>query len=260
MQAQAHARLRRRLCARTHTPAYAFVRALPPPLLRQGESNNGQDALYECMQPGMINQWRKDFDCPTCFFGFVEMEPWIGGPAPDFRLAQLAALALPYVGYGQASDCGDPTGPDGSIHPRNKKLIGARLAAAALSLQYGVPTPWKSPSYRRCVASGAGQAVATITLDDLPSTLVAASDHCKTEIGVPVAQCAWFTITGSDSKAYNATAAPSADGKSLVLTAAGAPAGTTAAATSFGYSQWPINTIMTAEGLPLQPWPQTPCA
>ena len=53
---------------------------------------------------------------------------------------------------------------------------------------------------------------------------VAASDHCKTEIGVPVAQCAWFTITGSDAKAYNASATPSADGKSLVLTAAGAPA------------------------------------
>ena len=76
---------------------------------------------------------------------------------------------------------------------------------------------------------------------------------------MPADQCAWFTITGSDAKAYNATAAPSADGKSLVLTAA-VPAGTTAAATSFGYAQWPINTIMTAEGLPLQPWPQTPCA
>ena len=225
----------------------------------QGESNNGQDALYECMQPGMINQWRKDFDNAAAFFGFVEMEPWIGGPTPDFRPAQLAALALPYVGYGTAADCGDPTGPDGSIHPRNKKLIGARLAAAALSMQYGMPTPWKSPSYRRCVASAsAGSAVATVIFDDLPTTLVAAADHCKTELGVPASQCAWFSITGSDAKVYNATAAPSADGKSLVLTAA-VPAGTTAAATSFGWSQWPINTIMSAEGLPLTTWPATPC-
>ena len=82
----------------------------------QGESNNGQDALYECMQPAMIEQWRNDFDNAAAFFGFVVMEPWIGGPAPDFRLAQLAALTLPYVGYGTATDAGDPTGPDGSIH------------------------------------------------------------------------------------------------------------------------------------------------
>jgi len=225
----------------------------------QGESNNGQDALYECVQPAMIQQWRTDFKAANAFFGFVEMEPWVGGPAPDFRLAQLAALSLPNVGYGQASDCGDPTGPFGSIHPRNKKLIGARLAAAALSLQYKVPgLNWKSPSAKSCAASAG--AVATVAFTDVPTTLVAAADHCKTELGVPAAQCAGFVVTGSDGKTYNATAAVGADGRSVVITASGAPAGTAAAATSFGYAQWPINTIMTAEGLPLQPWPSTPCA
>ena len=31
-------------------------------------------------------------------------------------------------------------------------------------------------------------------------------------------------------------------------------AGVTAVSTAFGWNGWPINTIMTAEGLPLQPW------
>ena len=210
------------------------------------------------MQPGMIQQWRDDFKVPSAFFGFVEMEPWVGGPTPDFRPAQLAAMRLPYVGYGQATDAGDPTGPDGSIHPRNKRLIGGRLASAALDLQYGVsPAPvWRSPSYAKGAASANGGTVSVaVSFADLPTTLVAAADHCKTELGVPASQCAWFTIVGSDGKSYNATATPS--GSTLVLSAA-VPAGTTAAATSFGWNSWPINTVMSAEGLPLQPWPVTP--
>lgn len=225
----------------------------------QGESNNGQDALYECMQPGLINQWRNDFGTDG-FFGFVELEPWVGGPAPDFRVAQLAALALPNVGYATATDCGDPTSPFGSVHPRNKKLIGGRLAAAALSLQYGVPRPWRAPSYARGVASGSGATAAVaVTFTDLPpgALLVAAADHCKTEQGVPADQCAGFVIVGSDGKSYPATAAPAADGRSVTLSAALAP-GVTAAATSFGWAQWPINTVMTSQNLPLQPWAVTP--
>jgi len=225
----------------------------------QGESNNGQDALYACMQPGMIRQWRADFGNAAAFFGFVEMEPWIGGPVASFRPAQLAALSLPLVGYGTATDAGDPTGPDGSIHPRNKKLIGGRLAAAALDLQYKVPAaPWRSPTYATGKASTSGASVSvTVTFTDVPTTLVPAADHCKTELGVPAAQCAWFSIVGSDGKAYNATATPT--GSSLVLTAS-VPAGVTASASTFGYNSWPINTVMTAEGLPLQPWDVTPVA
>jgi hypothetical protein len=69
---------------------------------------------------------------------------------------------------------------------------------------------------------------------------------------VSAAACAWFSITGSDGVAYNAT--PAVAGASLVLTAPGAPAGTRPVATAFGMNAWPINVVMSAEGLPLQPW------
>jgi hypothetical protein len=71
---------------------------------------------------------------------------------------------------------------------------------------------------------------------------------------VPVATCAWFSITASDGKTYNATATIGADGKSVVLSATVAAAGTTAVSTAFGIAGWPINTIKSAEGLPLFPW------
>ena len=61
----------------------------------------------------------------------MELEPWkgVGVNLAAFRPGQLSSLSLPNVGYAIGTDIGDPTGPFTSIHPRNKKLIGKRLAA-----------------------------------------------------------------------------------------------------------------------------------
>lgn len=50
-----------------------------------------------------------------------------------------------------------------SVHPRNKKLVGKRLAAAALSLQYNTPTTYLPPTYASATASGSGASV-TVTV------------------------------------------------------------------------------------------------
>ena len=118
-----------------------------------------------------------------------------------------------------------------------------------------MPMPYIVPNATSSSATAAGTAVAvTVSFSDLPTTLVAADDHCKTELGVPASQCAWFVVAGSDGASYNATAAVGPGGKTLVLTATVAKAGTTAVSSSFGWGNYPINTIMTAEGLPLLPW------
>ena len=214
---------------------------------------------YGCRQTAMINSWRAYFGQPQAFFGLVVMEPWVGGPSPRFRNVQYESVAaLPMVGYALASDIGDPLGPFGSVHPRHKAVVGRRLAAAALTLQFGQPTPYLAPMYKSAAAAAAGTALTvTVALDNVPSTLVPAADHCRTELGVPAAQCFWFSILASDGKAYNASASVGADGRSLVLAATVAAPGTTALATSFGDGQWPINTIVSAEGIPIFPWPMT---
>jgi hypothetical protein len=217
----------------------------------------------------MIEMWRAYFKNPTAFFGFVELEPWkgVGTNLADFRVGQLSSLALAHVGVAIATDIGDPTGPFTSIHPRNKKVVGKRLAAAALTMAYGTPTVYLPPSYKSAAATVVGTKVTvTVAFDQVPTTLVIADDHCKTEPPYSVAanECAWFTISvaaGGDGFGkgealldLNATATVGADGKSVVLTAIAAAAGATVATTAFGWNAWPINTIQSAEGLPLQPW------
>ena len=188
----------------------------------QGESNCCAGPYYSCAQNAMIESWRAYFNNPTAFFGFVELEPWIGtNPSlATFRTAQLASLVLPNVGYAIGTDIGDPTGPFTSIHPRNKKLIGKRLAAAALTMTYAKPTLYLPPTYKSATAAAAGTMLTvTIRFTDLPTKLVEADDHCKTELKVPANECAWFSIGGSDASTLNATATIGADGTSLVLTA-----------------------------------------
>ena len=187
----------------------------------------------------MITSWRKYFGVAGAFFGIVILEPWVGGPSPGFRAVQMQSVAaLAGVGYAAGMDIGDPTGPFGSVHPRNKRLIGRRLANAALTLQYGAPATYLAPSPASSTAAAAGTAVTvTVAFDNVPTTLVAADDHCQTELGVPAAQCFWFSILTSDGKVHNATAAVGADGKSVVLSATVDAAGTTAVATTFGNGQ-----------------------
>ena len=63
-------------------------------------------------------------------------------------------------------------------------------------------------------------------------------------------------VTEPVTQAPHILAAPlrsPAAGKSVVLTATGDRPGTVVA-TAFGWNAWPINTIVSVEGLPLQPW------
>ena len=180
---------------------------------------------------------------------------------PHAGAAQLATNKLANVGFAIGTDIGDPLGPFGMVHPRNKKLVGQRLAAAALSIAYSTPTQYLPPTFKSSTATANGTILTvTVTLDNVPTKLVAAHDHCKTELKVQAVFCAWFSITCSDNAVLNATATIGADGRSVVLraTATAGTEGVTAVASSFGWNAWPINTIMTAEGLPLQPWKKKP--
>ena len=68
------------------------------------------------------------------------MQPWTGCGAgvADLRAAQLAALALPRVDFAGMHDAGDPQGPDGSIHPRNKQVAGEGGSMVCLSVEQHV--------------------------------------------------------------------------------------------------------------------------
>jgi hypothetical protein len=142
-------------------------------------------------------------------------------------------------------------------------VTGARLSAAALSTVYAVEgIQHTGPAYAGSFGSVSGSSLVVTVVFDASSVgsglqfSSLAFDHCPTEAGVPADQCAWWSITGSDGKAYNATAALTADGRGVVLTAPLPPgtSGVTPARSSFGYGIWPVVTLYNKEGFPALAW------
>ena len=91
----------------------------------QGEANVGAAGFYHQAFPAMITGWRAAFANPTLWFGFVQIAGWAysrpfgaqqceqdhSWSAGDLRQAQLAALALPNVGFSTAIDTGGARQP-----------------------------------------------------------------------------------------------------------------------------------------------------
>lgn len=104
----------------------------------QGESNRDRAAQYARLFPAMIRDWRGVFGREMPFL-FVQIAPFgysgDRGQTFELRLAQEAALSLPAVGMAVTTDIGDPR----DIHPRQKRLVGERLAAQARWIRYGEP-------------------------------------------------------------------------------------------------------------------------
>merc|ERR1719440_2161381 len=102
----------------------------------------------------MIKQWRKKFVSGDAYFGFVQLSTWCASPEgiAGIRDAQMAAVALPKVGYATNADHGAGC----NIHPPAKKFSGVRLGNSALALAYGKGIAWKSPTYASAVRTAAG--------------------------------------------------------------------------------------------------------
>jgi hypothetical protein len=226
-------------------------------LWSQGECNADENDThyYGCAFPQFIEAWRDEFDAPTAFFGFELLPAYINdsgrfSPAslPYERAAQLEGLTAPggcglcaalcptcpnvppsflcprhvggNVAVANAMDLGDPQGPFGSVHPRNKTAVAQRLAAAARALVYGAGNPYLNPTYASAVAVTQGT-VLTVTVAFEPATVVGGltivPSHCPTELGVPPLECSWIEVQTIDGAWHNATTALSADALGIVL-------------------------------------------
>lgn len=99
----------------------------------QGEDNAPRAAQYRRLFPAMIENWRNDFNNERMPFYFVQISPH-RSQNPEIRDAQFYTLrTVPYTGMAVTTDNGDSL----NIHPRNKKLVGERLALWALKNDYG---------------------------------------------------------------------------------------------------------------------------
>lgn len=237
----------------------------------QGENdcNTEELAFYSCQLRNMVSDMRATFGSPGAHWTTVQLAPYTGGPAlGPFRDMQCTTTwAIPNAACAVIDDDGDPLSPIGSVHSRNKQLVGRRVAAGILASVYGSGALSHGPVYRGAtVATVGGSMYANVTFDpaSLGGGLVYVPPHvdpwqnssrCPTEIGIAESSCEWTYIVGSDGLLYNATVAISADGTMLQLSCEGcAPSAVTATGTRFGYNAWPVVNIYNALGYPLVPW------
>ena len=134
----------------------------------QGEANAAtveQATAYRRQFPALIEQWRAQWHAPALPFLWVQLAPFSSGadqrdadgglsvsPWALLRESQSATLAVPATAQVVITDAGDAN----NIHPRNKRVVGERLALAARQLAYGDKDVVASgPVFERAEADGA---------------------------------------------------------------------------------------------------------
>jgi sialate O-acetylesterase len=115
----------------------AMIHPLVPYTLKgviwyQGESNSDRAYQYRKLFPALINSWRQEWKAELPFY-FVQIAPEYQ-QNPEIREAQLLTYKnTSKTGIVVITDYGDSL----NVHPRNKEVVGHRLALWALAKDYG---------------------------------------------------------------------------------------------------------------------------
>jgi len=148
-------------------------------------------------------------------------------------------------------DAGDAgQNPLGNIHPRNKQVLGARLASAMLRAQKGV-YGIQGPVLKDAINIPGSNRQVTLTFDsESPLKLVSAS--CPK--GVSAQFCSAFQLQGSDSQWRDADVTlGSAPGGNTVILNAAFPAGVSPTHVRYAYNAWPLAVLYDINNYPA--WP-----
>ncbi len=182
--------------------------AIKGALWYQGESNASRAMEYRKSFPLMINDWRsrwKQGDFPFYFVQLASFENYggtgnstTGSTWAELRESQTETLSLPNTGMAVTLDIGDSK----DIHPANKKDVGLRLAAIAISKSYGKGGEYSGPVYQSLQVDG-NKAVITFSRNE--------GLFIKDNYGY----LKGFEIAGADQKFYYAKAEIK-DGKVVV--------------------------------------------
>lgn len=117
----------------------------------QGESNAERAYQYRELFPRMIKEWREKWgegDFPFYFVQLARYKSLKAQPADDswaeLREAQAKALSLPNTGMVVIIETGDSL----NVHPKDKQIVGRRLALIALHNVYGENVEYSGPVYK----------------------------------------------------------------------------------------------------------------
>jgi sialate O-acetylesterase len=178
----------------------------------QGESNAERAYQYRTSFPLMIEDWRNRWNRGNFPFYFVQLanykdkvtEP-VESSWAELREAQNLTLAQPKTGQAVIIDLGE----SGDVHPRNKTLVGERLARIALANEYGQAIPYSGPVYDSMTIKNDkvilhfSQTEGGLVAQSIPDTYIVQSESGKTDPLIrnsPESELEGFSICGSDRK------------------------------------------------------------
>jgi sialate O-acetylesterase len=148
----------------------------------QGESNADRAYQYRKLFPSLIKSWRKDWKQDLPFY-FVQIAPFYK-QNPEIREAQLLTFkTIPNTGMAVITDSGDSL----DIHPRNKEVVGERLALWALAKNYGKSNiAYSGPVYQSMKIEG--------------NKIILHFDFVNNGLASRESDLKEFTIAGADQK------------------------------------------------------------
>jgi sialate O-acetylesterase len=199
----------------------------------QGESNAGRAKQYFHLMNAMIKNWRDDWKQGDFPFLTVQLAPFEPGKSwPELREAQLfTRLKMPKTAMAVITDAGDPK----DIHPKDKAVVGERLALAAEAIAYGMKVEYIGPHYDS-VKFESDKAI--LTFKHLGGGLKAK--------GGPLTG---FTIAGKDGNFVKAEATIIEN--TVVVRSPEVPEPATV---RYGWAAYPVCNLYSAEGLPASPF------
>jgi sialate O-acetylesterase len=213
----------------------------------QGEANTGHPVLYRALLPALIANWRALFrqgDFPFYivslpYFTHRRSEPGDDGWAEIREAQAMTAAAVPNSGLAVTIDTGDAD----SVHPKQKKVVGERLAYCALAEHYHVKIPDRGPTLA--------------AVETIPGGLKLHFAHIGGGLVVRGEKLGEFSVAGADKKWAWAKAV--IDGDAVVVTSPTVP---NPVAARYAWQGNPAATLFNDAGLPASPfrtddWPFT---
>jgi sialate O-acetylesterase len=208
----------------------------------QGESNAPRAWQYRTLLPAMIRCWRDAWGQGDFPFLVVQIAPFPNNqPLPkepiestwaELREAQLlASQTLPNVGLVVTTDLAD----DRDLHPRRKREVGERLAAAAKAIAYSQNVAYSGPVFEKQTING--------------DKIILSFKHVGSGLAAVDGPLQGFAIAGEDKKFVNATAR--IDGDTVVVSSDKV---SHPIAVRFGWADFPIVNLRNKDGLPACPF------
>ena len=205
----------------------------------QGEANFERAHQYQTLLPRLIQDWRNVFRQGDFPFYIVSLPAFMhrkDQPGDDSwaELREAQALTVHTVtntALAVTVDTGDPD----SIHPKDKEIVGNRLAWCALANEFGMSRPWVGPAF--------------VAATKLPGALRLQFTHADGGLVIKGDKLGEFSVAGDDRRWHWADA--KIDGDAVIVSSSDV---SNPVAARYAWQANPLATLFNGAGLPAVPF------